>query len=371
MSHKELYIGLLSGTSLDAIDAALVGLNTHIQLVATHSEPIPTALKQSLLDLYKPGQNAINRMGRADIELGRLFAQSCLTLLKKANVTASDVRAIGSHGQTIRHVPNTDIPFTLQIGDPNTIAALTHITTIADFRRRDMTLGGQGAPLTPAFHNFLLRDEKENRWVLNIGGIANVTFLSENSKQDVLGFDTGPGNTLLDNWCREHLKKPYDDKGEWAAGGTVNPELLSLLLIDPYFHSSPPKSTGPEYFNLKWLQESLDQLKKPALPQDVQATLLELTAKTIADAIQSMDAKPGSIWICGGGIHNQQLTNRLQSLCKDYSVKSTEVIGIHPDWIEAAAFAWLAQQTLHGKSGNLPSVTGASHSTILGGIFPS
>ena len=249
---QELYIGLISGTSMDAVDAVLVNLAAEpLQLIATHSEPISEKLKCSLLNLCQPGENAINRMGHTDIELGQLFAKSCLTLLKKAKVTAKDIHAIGSHGQTIRHMPNATLPFTLQIGDPNTIAAMTHITTVADFRRRDMALGGQAAPLAPAFHHYLLRDANENRWVLNIGGIANVTFLASDAKQPTIGFDTGPGNTLLDAWCFQHLGKPFDDAGNWASGGSVHSELLSRFLADPYFHLAPPKSTGREYFNLE------------------------------------------------------------------------------------------------------------------------
>jgi len=371
---KELYIGLLSGTSMDGVDAALIDFGAgreSPQLITTYSEPISTELKQALLKLCKPGENGINRMGHADNKLGQLFAKSCLQLLKKANINAKEIKAIGSHGQTIRHVPNTDYPFTLQIGDPNIIAAATDITTVADFRRRDMALGGQAAPLAPAFHNFLLRAADENRWVLNIGGIANVTYLAADKNALILGFDTGPGNTLLDAWCSEQLGKPYDNAGRWASSGNINAELLSVLLNDAYFQAAPPKSTGREYFNLDWLQQHLRSLSSRPSAEDIQATLLELTARSITNAIQSIDKNPGSIWVCGGGTHNQQLMARLKELCGSHRITTTKEIGVSPDWIEAMCFAWLAQQTLKGLPGNLPSVTGAKQLSILGAIYPA
>lgn len=371
---KELYIGLLSGTSMDGVDAALIDFDANKQspqLVTTYSEPIPKQLKQALLKLCKPGENGINRMGHADNELGRLFAQCCLQLIKKAKINPREIRAIGSHGQTIRHVPNTEYPFTLQIGDPNIIAAMTGITTVADFRRRDMALGGQAAPLAPAFHNFLLRTSDENRWVLNIGGIANVTYLAADGNAAILGFDTGPGNTLSDAWCFDQLGKPYDNAGDWASSGNINPELLSVLLNDPYFQAAPPKSTGREYFNLDWLQQQLHSLSSRPSPEDIQATLLELTARSITNAIQSIDNRPGSIWVCGGGTHNQRLMARLKNLCETHRVTTTKEIGLSPDWVEAMCFAWLAQQTLKGLPGNLPSVTGAKEISVLGAIYPA
>ena len=367
---KEYYLGLISGTSMDAVDAALVEFDPTPKLIATHSEPIPELLRQSLINLCIHGHNAINRMGSADIQLGRLFAESALTLLQKAKFSSRQIRAIGSHGQTIRHVPNTPFPFTLQIGDPNIIVTLTGITTVADFRRRDMALGGQAAPLAPAFHNVLLRNKNENRWVLNIGGIANLTYLPANNNQPVIGFDTGPGNTLLDAWCYHHLKKRLDHHGEWGASGNIDNDLLSLLLDDDYFHQAAPKSTGREYFNLAWLQQKLTTRKKTLVPQDVQATLTELSAVSIGRDIQSIKDAPGSVWICGGGVHNDYLLSRLKIHCPHFRMTNTEEIGIHPDWIEAVCFAWMARQTIRGEPGNLPSVTGASRATILGAIYP-
>lgn len=368
---NEYYIGLISGTSMDAVDTVLVDFKSKPKLIGVHSEPIAPRLKQSLLALCSPGENAINRMGETDIILGRLFAQSILTLLQKANVPSNKVCAIGSHGQTIRHVPYGRFPFTLQIGDPNTIASLTGITTVADFRRRDMALGGQAAPLTPAFHNMLFRNKTMHCWVLNIGGIANLTYLPVNIKEPVIGFDTGPGNTLIDAWCYQHLKKRLDYHGEWGAQGKVHKKLLAHLLTDEYFFLSPPKSTGIEYFNLNWLQEKINSIEQTPSAQDVQATLIELTAISIHDAIQAITPKPSNIWVCGGGVHNQHLISRLKTHCNAHNIASTAEAGFNPDWIEAICFAWLAQQTMQGKPGNLPSVTGASRASVLGAIYPA
>jgi len=365
--NKQYYIGLMSGTSLDAIDAVLIDFNEPFELIETHSEPITESLRQEILALCYPGDNAIHRMGEADVKLGRLFAKNVLQLLKKANISAEDIRAIGSHGQTIRHVPDAEFPFTLQIGDPNSIAAITGITTIADFRRRDMALGGQAAPLVPAFHEYLFRDTSENRWVLNIGGIANLTFLPADSSQSIMGFDTGPGNTLMDAWCRKHDMGQYDKDGEWAASGRYDDALLQQLLQDSYFLKKPPKSTGREYFHLDWLQKHLSQTLKP---EDIQATLLALTTKSITNAIDSYPIKAKKVFLCGGGVHNRHLVLLLKTLDKNLEILSTESAGLHPDWIEAAAFAWLARQTLAGKPGNIPTVTGAENATVLGAIYP-
>lgn len=361
-----LYIGLMTGTSVDGVDAVLVDFSSSpLKLIATHDEPIAKDLRKTILDLCSPGDNAIQRMGEVDVRLGRLLGETCLKLLDKNGYTAEQVRAIGSHGQTIRHMPNCEFPFTLQIGDPNIIAAITNITVVADFRRRDMALGGQAAPLAPAFHDFLLRDDSEDRCVLNIGGMANITLLQKD--RDVIGFDTGPGNTLLDAWCLKHTGETFDRDGAWAASGNINSALLEKLLADEYFSKAPPKSTGREYFNLKWLESHLDNA---IIPQDVQASLVELTARSIADAIFSAGLNTGSVWLCGGGTHNTFLIERLRANCKNLSAHSTDEIGIHPDWIEAVAFAWLAHQTMNGKPGNLPSVTGASSKSVLGAIYP-
>ncbi len=359
----QYFIGMMSGTSMDAIDAAVFAFSAHqkIEMLATHSTPIPPSLKKELVSLCSPGENAIFRMGTADRWLGECFANCAKTVLKKNGIPLGKIAAIGTHGQTIRHMPSGDFPFTVQIGDPNTIATLTGITTIADFRRRDMALGGQGAPLAPSFHNFLFRDNKKNRVIVNIGGIANITFLPCDTNKKVTGFDTGPGNTLMDAWCAKHLNQDFDQGGAWAASGEVDNALLQHLLNDAYFKKAHPKSTGREYFNLDWLQSHLPINNKPA---DIQATLLELTAQSISQTIHDQT----DIFICGGGAQNTSLLKRLTELNKG-AVTSTEALGLHPQWVEAATFAWLAKQTLANKPGNLPSVTGAQKPCVLGAIY--
>ncbi len=359
------YIGLMSGTSMDGIDTVIAEFNP-LKLIATHYTPIPNSLKTEILHLCRPGNDKIHRMGNIDTRLGILFAESCKNILQKSGVSTDEIVAIGSHGQTIRHIPNEKHAFTMQIGDPNRIAALTGITTVADFRRRDMALGGQGAPLTPAFHHHFFSTKTEHRWIVNIGGIANITLLSPQQNQPAVGFDTGPGNTLLDAWCQLHLNKPFDAKGDWAASGKIDQPLLGKLLADPYFHQAPPKSTGREYFNLSWLKKQLQGKERPA---DIQATLLELTARTILESMKiSLDYK-NIVLICGGGARNKALMNRLHQLCAPAEVTDTARFGIHPDWIEATCFAWFAHQTLQRQPINLTTVTGSKHATILGGVY--
>ncbi|HEY0862608.1 MAG TPA: anhydro-N-acetylmuramic acid kinase [Lacunisphaera sp.] len=365
----ELFIGTLSGTSVDGIDAALVRFSPAPALVAAHSLKFPEDLRQDLLALGVPGANEIDRLGQADVRLGRLFAQAVNELLARAGVAAKEIAAIGSHGQTIRHRPGLAAPFTLQIGDPNLIAAETGIPVVADFRRKDMALGGQGAPLVPAFHDAVFRQPGTDRVIVNIGGIANVTVLSGHATRPVLGFDTGPGNTLLDGWCRRCLNEPMDRNGAFAASGRPHPGLLAALLGDPYFNQAPPKSTGPEYFSAGWLQGHLAAAGHPA-PADVQATLLGLTARSIADAIRQL---PGlerpAVYVCGGGAYNGALMQALQAELPGSTVATTDALGLPMDWIEAMAFAWLARQRLHEKPGNSPFVTGASRPAVLGGLW--
>lgn len=364
-SKSDLYIGLMSGTSMDSVDAVIVSIKKNkIKLIASDSHPIDTELRHEILSLCQPGENAIYRMGRLDVKLGRLFADCVKDILKKAEINACDIAAIGSHGQNIRHRPDADYPFTLQIGDPNTIAAETGITTIADFRRRDIALGGQGAPLAPAFHQFLFQHFQGTQWVLNIGGIANVTLIQP--EHEVIGFDTGPGNTLMDAWHYQHCGQRFDNNGMWAKTGTIHQRLLSLLLNDPFFSKKPPKSTGLEHFNLKWLQKNLRLTQEHIRSQDVQATLLELTVQSIAQTLNQHSTK--HIWVCGGGAKNQYLMERLQSQCHS-KILSTDAIGIPTDWIEACAFAWMAHQTAHHRVSNIPSVTGAKSAAILGAIY--
>lgn len=366
---SEHFIGTLSGTSVDGIDAALVRFSPRPELVASHFLKFPEDLRNDLLALCTPGENEIDRLGRAEVRLGRLFAQAVNELLGKASLAPGRVRAIGSHGQTIRHRPGFEPPFTLQIGDPNVIAVETGIPVVTDFRRKDVALGGQGAPLVPAFHEAVFRTSGTDRVLVNIGGIANLTVLPGDAARPILGFDTGPGNTLLDGWSRRILHEPMDHDGRLASRGRVQPGLLSAFRRDPYFQQQPPKSTGPEYFSADWLQRHLAGAGELA-PADVQATLLALTTQTIAEAIQQL---PGlnhpDIFVCGGGAHNAALMRSLQGNLPRSAVGLTDALGIPVDWVEAMAFAWLAYQRVNERAGNCPFVTGAARPAVLGGLY--
>lgn len=363
------YIGLMSGTSVDGIDAVVVsiGPNDKFSIVATHNEPLSDSITQRIHALCAPDVGEIDILGALDMELGELFAHAAAAVQKKAELPATAIRAIGSHGQTVRHRPTGLRPFTIQIGNPSVIADKTGITTVADFRARDMAAGGQGAPLVPAFHHAFFHSATVNRAIVNIGGISNVTYLP--SKGTVIGFDTGPGNTLLDQWTLRHLKKKYDENGAWAAQGKVVEELLRILLADEYFAMRAPKSTGRERFNIAWLENALAQTAAIA-PQDVQATLVELTARTIAHAVTTLKPMPNEIYVCGGGSHNAALMEKLRQNIRGAATQTTQALGLDADWVEACAFAWLAHRTLEGLPGNLPEVTGASRPVILGGVYP-
>ena len=368
----DYYIGLSAGTSMDGIDAARVSGESPPRGIHYHHHPYPGALRERLLNLAEDRQAfSLDDYGRLDSELGVQFAHAALDLLEQARLPATQVRAIGSHGQTVRHRPNGPNPFSLQIGDPNRIVALTGITTVADFRRRDLALGGEGAPLVPAFHNAVLRSAEEDRVVLNLGGIANITILPREASAPVTGFDTGPANVLLDAWCALHRQQDYDTGGEWAASGTSHPALLERLLQHEYLARPAPKSTGREEFSRAWLERQLESLGTNLAPVDVQATLAQYSARTVADAI-GLHA-PGSrrVLVCGGGAHNADLLRRLAKLLPAMVVESTAAQGLDPDRVEAMAFAWLAQQTLAGRPGNLPAVTGAAAPAVLGGIYPA
>lgn len=363
----DYYIGLMSGTSMDGIDAALIAFdNHHTKLIETHALKIPPSIKSRLLQLIQNQNIDLILLGETDVALGELFAEAALQLLKKADFSAEKITAIGSHGQTIYHKPHGRYPFTLQIGDPHVIAARTAITTVADFRRRDVALGGQGAPLTPAFHAYLFPRYEQDQYVLNLGGIANITYIPADSTKPIIGFDTGPANTLIDQWCEKHTGHPYDKNGAWAQSGKIIPELLETLLADDYFQKPFPKSTGREYFKLDWLKKHLTHTIAAA--NDIQATLTALTAKTVANAI--LEHTHTKLWLCGGGSNNVFLCDLLATYLPHCSIESTEKKGIPPQWIECAAFAWLAKQTIEKKPGNMPSVTGAATATRLGSVFP-
>ena len=363
----DIYIGVMSGTSLDGVDVAAIRINDQFKFLAAECIQIPDNLRQQILTLTQPADNEIETMGRLDIALGQLFADSVNQLINTSQIDIKQVAAIGCHGQTIRHRPEAG--FTLQIGDPNTIAEQTTLTTIADFRRRDIANGGQGAPLVPAFHNNVFRSTDKNRVILNIGGMANITILPADPSSLVTGYDTGPGNILLDAWIYQHSGVRYDKAGNWASLGTVHTELLEYLQNLPFFIEPPPKSTGREQFHLGWIKQVIQNNKFQIEVVDIQATLLELTARSIADAINAEKLADPELYICGGGVHNLTLIKRLRELTNTAHIGTTEELGLHPDWVEASAFAWLAHQTLNQLTGNLPSVTGAMQEKILGGIY--
>jgi anhydro-N-acetylmuramic acid kinase len=363
-----LYLGLMSGTSMDGIDAALLEVAPDgMRVQAALARSWPTALQSRLRRAAEDSEHiGLTEFGQLDTAVAYEFAQAVGELLGQASVPAASVRAIGSHGQTVLHRPRAESPFTLQIGDPNIIAERTGIDVVADFRRRDVAAGGEGAPLMPAFHAAAFGVAGESCAVVNIGGIANVTLLQADGS--VLGFDTGPGNCLLDAWARTQLGKSHDAGGAWAASGRIDAPLLARLLTEPYFARQPPKSTGRETFSDAWLHLALAGRSPPG--QDVQATLAELTARTIVQALERPHAaSPQSLYVCGGGAFNTDLLRRLEAALPDTRVVTTAARGIAPEHVEAAGFAWLAYRYVAGKTGNLPSVTGARHEVPLGALF--
>jgi anhydro-N-acetylmuramic acid kinase len=364
VSSAELYIGLMSGTSLDGVDAVLADLaGARPRLLADFHLPFDAPLQRELLALNARCDNELERAALAGNALAQRYAQAVEAALAKATTPASAVRAIGCHGQTIRHRP--ELGFTTQIGNAALLAELTGLRVVADFRSRDVAAGGQGAPLAPAFHAALFGNAKEDRVALNLGGIANLSYLPRNGT--VTGFDSGPGNCLLDAWIREHHRKPYDRDGRWAASGRVIPRLLSRLLAHPYFRRRPPKSTGREEFSLKWLRHRLRSNDRAV---DVQATLNELTALTVARAVRQYCPRAREVFVCGGGARNLALFTRLAAMLPRTRVATTAVLGIEPEHVEALAFAWLARQALKREPGNLPAVTGARGARVLGAIYP-
>ena len=362
MSQLRNFIGLMSGTSADAIDAALVGFDSDgtTHLICTHTLELPADLKTRII-AAQTRVTTIRDVCEQDVALSLLYAAAVKALLEKANVCPSEIEAIGNHGQTLLHAPEADHPFTLQIGDNHRLAELSDIAVVGDFRRRDIAAGGQGAPLAPAFHRTLVA-QTETAAFLNVGGIANVSIIAHDR---VGGFDTGPGNTLSDAWIRKHQQQAFDAGGAWASTGTVNEPLLERMLADPYFNRPAPKSTGQDYFNLTWL-EGLKVNKLP--PGDVQRTLVELTARSTSDALIASECQ--RVYLCGGGRHNNLLTQRIRSLIAPIEVADTCALGVDTDFMEAVAFAWLAKQCLDHVSGNVLAVTGAQSERVLGVIYP-
>ncbi len=367
------YIGVMSGTSLDGVDVVLTRFSElgEFQFITAHTYTFPEQLHQNLNRLITEQHCDLHALGEIDIALGQLIGESINHLLNSQQLSANNIIAIGSHGQTLFHSPTGNFPFSMQIGNANVIAEMTGITTVADFRQRDIAAGGQGAPLVPAFHQALFSDTHQERVIVNIGGISNITLLPISSSQAVIGFDTGPGNVLLDYWTQLHSDKAYDESGQWAQSGQCNEKLLSTFLNEAYFKKTIPKSTGRELFNKAWLDNNLLKNSQELAPADVQATLVELTALTIANDVNSHANSHSSVFICGGGAHNDYLLSRLRSLIEAKTVSTTNNLGLHPDWVEACAFAWLSYKTVNQQVGNLTTVTGAKHPVILGATHPS
>jgi len=364
-----LYIGLMSGTSADGIDGVLVDLTDNgFRLLAARSVDYSPGIKEIIESVIRRYPDvAEDEVRQLDEALGRGFACAASELAGEADPDES-IAAVGSHGQTVYHGPGDEPPRSVQLADPRTIADRTGLTTVADFRSGDLQAGGQGAPLAPAFHNAMFRDADADRLIVNIGGIANLTILPADRERPVLGFDTGPGNTLMDQWCRLHTGEAYDDGGRWAAQGRADEGFVQALLDDPYFAAQPPKSTGREYFHLDWMKGRFAGWRE-APAQDIQAGLLEVTARSVVQA--ATEACHGAGWemyVCGGGARNGVLMNRLEQLASG-TVATTQALGLAPEWVEACAFAWLAHRRMHERPGNLPSVTGAAREVLLGEIY--
>jgi len=368
MSH---YLGLMSGTSIDAIDAALVDIDLagRVRLDRYAEFPYPPALAADLHAARRQAETLpLDQLYRLDLAVAEAFANSALRLLRDAGMEPASITAIGSHGQTLYHHPHSSARYTVQVGDPNVIAARTGIATVADLRRMDMAVGGEGAPLAPAFHAQALRDPTMYRAIVNIGGIANVTLL-EPGRETVIGFDTGPGNALMDEWTRDHRGEPYDVDGRWAGSAEPDSDLLAALLADPYFARRPPKSTGREYFNAGWIARHIEEMPAHPDPAVVQATLLQLTAQTVARAIAEYASSTAEVYVCGGGAYNGALMRAIAGALDGRKVATTAALGIAPNAMEAVTFAWLAHRRLEGLPGNLPPVTGAARPAVLGGLY--
>lgn len=368
VKDDELFMGLMTGTSMDGVDAVAVRFSpAGAELLATLGHPFDSDLRRELLAVSS--RSPLHLIAELDVRLGICLADAASSLMRQAGLAADAVTAIGSHGQTVYHMTSQRWPCTVQIGDPNIIVERTGVTTIADFRRRDIAAGGEGAPLAPVFHRALFADEMEDRVVVNIGGMANLSYLPAHHGGRITGFDTGPGNVLMDSWIWHQRGLSHDRNGDWAASGTVDTEMLDRMRQEPFFALPPPKSTGRDLFNMEWILRRIADGKVFPDAADVQATLCELTASTIADGVRDVSARPGGVVICGGGAYNTHLIRRIRAHLPGYSIASSESLGMAPDWVEATGFAWLAREALARRPASVVSVTGARHATVLGGIY--
>lgn len=360
------YIGIMSGTSLDGVDAVLADFDSlRPSLLHTFYLPYSADLRHRLLNLHYPGHDELHRGAMLGNELARHYAEAVGGLLDESGTTPGEIRAIGCHGQTVRHCPESGRGYTIQLCNPALLAELNGITVVADFRSRDVAAGGQGAPLVPAFHQVLFSNPQIHRIIVNIGGICNLTSLEPGG--EVYGFDCGPGNMMMNAWCLRHTSKIYDENGSWAESGRVIPGLLDKLLTLPFFSLPPPKSAGRELFSPAWLESHLTGDERPA---DVQATLLQLTILAIAESVRAYFPNAAEVYLCGGGARNGTLVARLRTAMPGKKVELTDSLGVDADWLEAFAFAWLARQAIHGIPANLPAVTGAKGARLLGAIYP-
>ncbi|PIY29335.1 MAG: anhydro-N-acetylmuramic acid kinase [Comamonadaceae bacterium CG_4_9_14_3_um_filter_60_33] len=369
----ELFIGLMSGTSLDGVDGVLADFSAPVPAILGHaSAALPPPLKAELLALNQPGYNELHRAALAANALMRVYADVVGQLLSKASISPFQISAVGAHGQTVRHQPqlHDGSGYTLQLANPALLAELTQIDVVADFRSRDVAAGGQGAPLVPVFHQAVFGKAGQTIAILNVGGMANLTVLGPKLPDDVLGFDCGPGNALMDAWCLRHLDQPFDANGAWAASGQIQPGLLQAMLAEPFFAAHPPKSTGRDLFNPKWLERQLGGYADLA-PADVQATLLELTAKTCAKSVKSFGAESQQLIVCGGGAFNTHLMGRLQALLPSLAVSPSDDHGLPAQQVEATAFAWLARKAIRREALSLQSITGTRGARVLGAIYPA
>ncbi len=375
MPQARLFVGVMSGSSLDGIDVALITLsdsderNTHCKVLSTHFHAYTDEIKQSLLALHSQQENELETAALMANQLAYLYAEAVNTLLSANHINANQITAIGCHGQTIRHLPQLqgNLGYTIQLCNNARLAELTNITVVGDFRSRDIAAGGQGAPLVPAFHQAVFASNKKSRIIINIGGFANISYLCTSGK--VIGFDTGPGNILLDHWTKLKLGKSYDANGKWSSTGNVQQTLLGKMLTERYFSLRPPKSTGRDLFNAAWLAQYITGMN--ISEQDIACTLTELTATTIYQGMIQFCADIDEVYVCGGGVHNHLLIDSLKQKLGNTPLYTTDDLGVNADWVEAAAFAWLAKQTISNKPSNLPSATGASGLRILGAIYPA
>lgn len=366
------FVGAISGTSVDGLDLALVDISSHaFEIKQAITVPFPDELRIRLLNLTsKPIENTV-QLGRSHAELGYFIGEQVSQFVSRSGYSSSDIVAIGSHGQTVSHVPEGKFSYSLQIGDASRIAAISGIDTVADFRTADIASGGQGAPLVPILHDRVFRSEQVDRVVVNIGGISNVTYLPVAKTSPIIGFDTGPGNALLDAWTQAHFERSYDHNGEIASAGSIIKELLTRFLADPWFSVKPPKSTGKEHFNLKYVQDSINSSGTKTSPVDTLATLTELTAMSLSTAIYKWCSDSGEVIVCGGGRLNKFLMARIEHRLPNHLVLNSDTLGINGDAVEAATFAYLAHLFINGEAGNIPSVTGANRKKVLGCLYPA